>query len=87
MQPYFTDVIAALTEILQPAGTSGWTGATRLEADLGMDSGLMLELIMQLEERVPDLVIDQATLNYEQFATVASVGRFIAANLRQDVPA
>jgi acyl carrier protein len=84
MQTYFTETVRALTEVLQPSGTPQWTPSTRLEADLGMDSGLMLELIMQLEEMIPDLVIDQASLTYEQFATIGSVGQFIHAHRKQD---
>jgi len=84
MQSYFAEIVRALTEVLQPDGTPEWTSATRLEADLGMDSGLMLELIMQLEEIVPDLVVDQASLAYEQFATIGSVGQFIQTHRARD---
>jgi acyl carrier protein len=87
MQTYFAEIVLALTAVLQPAGTPNWTPATRLEADLGMDSGLMLELIMHLEEVVPDLVIDHASLTYEQFATIGSVGQFIHLNRKQDAVA
>ncbi len=87
MQTYFAETVRALTDVLQPSGTPDWTPATRLEADLGMDSGLMLELIMQLEEIVPDLVIDQASLSYEHFSTIGAVGEFIRTHRRQDAMA
>ena len=87
MQTHFTETVRALTEVLQISGTPHWTPATRLEADLGMDSGLMLELIMQLEEMIPDLVIDQASLTYDQFATIGSVGQFIQTHRKQDAVA
>ncbi|MGJ8628493.1 MAG: phosphopantetheine-binding protein [Sulfitobacter sp.] len=87
MKPFYAEVIEAMTEVLQPSTTPEWSDDTRLEADLGMDSGLMLELIMQLEETVPDLVIDQATLSYEQFATIESVRNFVTTNRKQDAMA
>ena len=87
MQSYFPQILNALTVVLQPSEAPNWSAATRLEADLGMDSGLMLELIMQLEETVPDVVIDQATLSYEQFQTIGTVDQFIRTHLRQSVVA
>ncbi|MEP4199137.1 MAG: phosphopantetheine-binding protein [Aliishimia sp.] len=84
MQPFYSEVTEALIEVLQPSNAPNWNGDIRLEADLGMDSGLMLELIMQLEETIPDLVIDQATLSYEQFATIGSVCNFVHTHRKQD---
>lgn len=84
MQTHQDVVLAALAAVLQPAGRPSWTAETHLETELGMDSGLMLELIMQLEEMMPALVIDPANLSYEQFATVGSVAAFVEANLLRD---
>ena len=77
MTPNYEEAVSAIAEVLQVDDTAGWSEKTRLETDLGMDSGLMLELIMTLEENNPDLVIDQATLSYEHFATIGSVCNFI----------
>lgn len=77
MTPNYEDAVNAIASVLQVDDTGSWSEKTRLETDLGMDSGLMLELIMTLEEDIPDLVIDQATLSYENFATIGSVCKFI----------
>lgn len=84
MKPFYPAVIEAISEVLQFTDKPSWPDATRLEADLGMDSGLMLELIMQLEETIPGLTIDQATLSYEHFETIASVCDFVSLSLRKD---
>ena len=84
MKPFFAEVIGAISQVLQLTETPNWNEATRLETDLGMDSGLMLELIMQIEETIPGIVIDQATLSYEQFETVGSVCDFIRLSLQQE---
>jgi acyl carrier protein len=80
--PFFTPVTDAIGEVLEFTSTSQLRPETVLETDLGMDSGLMLELIMQLEDTVAGLEIDQATISYDQFKTVASVCDFIAENVK-----
>jgi acyl carrier protein len=85
MKPFFEHVVAALNEVLQPTERQHWSETTRLDSDLGMDSGLMLELIMQLEESIPGLTIDQATLSSEEFETLGSVCNFVLANRSKDV--
>ena len=87
MKPFFLEVVGAISQVLQLAETPNWNEATRLETDLGMDSGLMLELIMQIEETIPGIVIDQATLSYEQFETVGSVCDFVRASQQQQAVA
>lgn len=87
MKPHFTQVTEAIRDILEFHSASDLTEATQLETDLGMDSGLMLELIMQLEDTVPGLVIDQASLSYDQFQSIGSVCDFIAARLQMAEPA
>lgn len=87
MKPHFTEVTEAICDILEFQSSSELTDDTLLETDLGMDSGLMLELIMQLEDSVPGLVIDQATISYEQFKTVGTVCDYIAANVQVIEPA
>jgi len=82
MKPFFTEVTAAIAEVLEFQSTSQLTVETVLETDLGMDSGLMLELIMQLEDTVDNLAIDQGNISYDQFQTVGSVCDFILANVK-----
>jgi acyl carrier protein len=84
MKPFFSEVVGAISQVLQLLETPNWNDATRLEADLGMDSGLMLELIMQIEETIPGVVIDQATLSYEQFETIGSVCDFVRTSQQQE---
>lgn len=78
MKPHYTEVTEAIREILEFQNASQLSEETLLETDLGMDSGLMLELIMQLEDTVEGLVIDQASISYEEFKSVGSVCDYIA---------
>ncbi len=87
MKPFFFEVVTAISQVLQLADPPNWDETTRLETDLGMDSGLMLELIMQIEESIPGIVIDQATLSYEQFETVGSVCDFVRTSQKQEAVA
>lgn len=87
MIPHFAAVAEAIRQILDFQSADLLHTGTQLETDLGMDSGLMLELVMQLEETVPGLVIDQATISYDQFRTVATVCDYVAAHIRASVPA
>ncbi|OWY38963.1 phosphopantetheine-containing protein [Xenophilus sp. AP218F] len=74
-------VIEAIARVMEMDDTAGLDGATRLEADIGFDSGLFIELLMYLEEGQPGLALDPVLLNAEDFVTVASVGRFLARQL------
>lgn len=77
MHPHFPTVVESINTVLEFKCGTELSEDSRLEADLGMDSGLMLELIMELEDRVPDLVIDQARISYDQFRTIATVCTYI----------
>lgn len=87
MQPYFQEVTDAIREILEFQPNTPLSETTLLEADLGMDSGLMLELIMQLEDTVPGLVVDQAGISYDQFKSVGSVCGYVADHVAEALPA
>lgn len=80
-------VIAALATLLEMEDASRITPQTRIEEDLGIDSGLLLELFMMLEERVPDLQIDPADLRPTDFDTVANFATMIESSLKAAVPA
>ncbi|MGC1497635.1 MAG: phosphopantetheine-binding protein [Sulfitobacter sp.] len=82
MNANFPLVVTAINAVLEFQSGTELTPTTRLEADLGMDSGLMLELIMELEERVPNLVIDQAEISYEQFKTIDTICTYIDENVK-----
>lgn len=77
MTDYQAHVVAAIVELLDMDNGDHISGETTLEADLGVDSGLLLELFMGLEERIPDLVVDPGELTPEHFSTVASLSSFV----------
>ena len=87
MRPFETEVKAAISEVLELSDAGALTPETALEADLGMDSGLMLELVIQLEDTVEGLVIDQVTLSADDFRTVGSVCGYVAERVAPPVPA
>ena len=87
MKPHFETVVAAIRDILEYQSTDQLTEETLLETDLGMDSGLMLELIMQLEDDIEALEIDQASISYDDFRTIGSVCDYIADRVRLAEPA
>lgn len=87
MIPHYTAVTEAVRQILDFQSVDQLRPDTALESDLGMDSGLMLELVMQLEETVAGLVIDQASISYDQFRTVATVCDYVAAHISVKEPA
>ena len=81
MTPHFTEVVSAIVAVLEFGSGRGLEVTTLLEADLGMDSGLMLELIMQLEDTIPGLAIDQAGLTSEDFRSIGSLCAYVAARI------
>lgn len=82
-----TQIIDAIVELLDMDDGSSISPYTRIEDDLGLDSGLLLELFMALEERLPALEIDPSELRPEQFSTVQSLSALIASFMKEDVPA
>lgn len=87
MKPYFDAVAEALRVILDFQTAERFALDTELEADLGLDSGLMLELLMQLEETIPGLQIEQSSLSHEQFRTIGSVCEYVAERISAQAPA
>lgn len=69
-------IIEAIAELLELPDRDVVTPETRLQ-DLGIDSGLMLELFLLIEDSVPDLDIDPALLLPEHFTSVASLAGFV----------
>lgn len=87
MHAHFDAVTDAIRLVLEFQPGTKLLPTTQLETDLGMDSGLMLELIMQLEETVDGLIIDQASISYDQFKSIASVCDYVAAHVDVTVAA
>lgn len=87
MITHYAAVTEAIRQILDFQAVDQLRPETALETDLGMDSGLMLELVMQLEETVPGLVIDQASISYDQFRTISTVCDYVAAHISATEPA
>ncbi|EEZ88717.1 hypothetical protein VME_13090 [Vibrio harveyi 1DA3] len=78
MQNYVQEVIHAISLVLDNDDVSELHTGTRIERDLGFDSGLYIELIMYLEDAVEGLHIDPATLEINDFESIGSIATFIA---------
>jgi len=88
MSHYEPQVIAAIVELLDMEdGSHIDAKSTSLENDLGIDSGLLLELFMLLEEQIPNLEINPAELRPEQFSTVSSFAALIESCVKQEAMA
>jgi acyl carrier protein len=81
MKEYVEEVIIAIGHVMEFGDASGIRPETKLEDDLGFDSGLYIELIMYLEEQIPGLTIDPTTLRQEDFVTVESTAAFVVKRL------
>lgn len=82
-----TQIIEAIVELLDMEDGSSITPDTRIEDDLGLDSGLLLELFMALEERLPNLEIDPAELRPDQFTTVGNLSTLVSSFLKVEAAA
>ncbi|WP_300628267.1 acyl carrier protein [Pseudomonas sp.] len=78
---YTPTIIEAIGLVLESSNLSELNAATHLERDLGFESGLYIELIMYLEERIDALVLDPATLEFQHFETVGTLSKFIELQL------
>jgi acyl carrier protein len=78
MTKHFDAVAEALRVVLDFQSIDRFTPDTQLETDLGLDSGLMLELLMQLEETIPGLKIEQSTISHDRFRTIGTVCDYVA---------
>ncbi|WP_320203671.1 acyl carrier protein [Agrobacterium rosae] len=78
-----TIVIKAIVELLEIGDRETVTRETRLQ-DLGIDSALMLELFLMVEDNVPDVEIDPAKLRPEHFSTVESLTAFVASTSQEE---
>lgn len=76
-----TTIVEALVDLLDMPDGSQIGPETRLQDELGIDSGLLLELFMLVEERLPQAVIDPAVLRPEQFSTLASFAALIEQSI------
>jgi acyl carrier protein len=74
-------IVEALVDPLDMPDGSQIGPETRLQDELGIDSGLLLELFMLVEERLPQAVIDPAVLRPEQFSTLASFAALIEQSM------
>jgi acyl carrier protein len=84
MSKFDSIVIGAVVSLLEIEDASSVTTGTNL-ADLGIDSGLMLELFLLIEEKMPNIEIDPAKLKPEHFATVESLVSFVAGFQQEQV--
>lgn len=86
MNPIEAIIIKAIAELLELPTQDGLAPETHLQ-DLGIDSGLMLELFLLIEDSVPNLDIDPAQLLPEHFTSVESLAGFVGGSLQARVPA
>ncbi|HHQ6539147.1 TPA: acyl carrier protein [Serratia fonticola] len=85
MRDYVQEVIHAISLVLDNDDVSELHAGTRIERDLGFDSGLYIELFMYLEDAVAGLHIDLATLEISDFESVGSIAKFIANSISSKV--
>ncbi|MBU9809164.1 phosphopantetheine-containing protein [Rahnella sp. C60] len=78
---FTSTIIEAIGLVLESSHLSELHAETHLERDLGFESGLYIELIMYLEEKIDGLILDPATLEFEHFETVGSLSNFIQLQL------
>jgi acyl carrier protein len=81
MKRYAEEVIKAVGHVMDFKDTEAIKIETRLEEDLGFDSGHFIELIMQLEDQIPGLTIDPALLDHQDFLSVGTVATFISRRM------
>jgi acyl carrier protein len=72
---------AVLSDVLERT-LSGLTEDVRLADDLHMDSTLLLELLMAIEESF-DIEVDPDKLDIKDFATVGTVAAFVERDTGQ----
>lgn len=77
MQTVQDVIVTALVDLLDLPDGSQISADTRLQEDLGIDSGLLLELFMLVEESLPEAIIDPAELRPQEFTSVASFAALI----------
>jgi acyl carrier protein len=83
MKLFTEEVIDAVGHVIALTDTSYIKPETRLEEDLGFDSGMYIELIMYLEDHIPGLTIDPSMLRLDDFLTVGSAAAFVSGLVQQ----
>lgn len=81
MKPHFKTVVTSIQQVLEFQSANALTEETRLEADLGMDSGLIMELIIELEDNIANFEVNQDTLDYTNFETIGAICTYIDSRL------
>lgn len=76
-------ILKAIVDILELPDQAAISRETRLQ-DLGIDSGLMLELFLLIEDNVPGLDIDPAQLRPEHFTSVESLADFVGRSVHAE---
>jgi acyl carrier protein len=73
------DILRVLSEVLE-RDASGFSDDTRIFEDLHLDSTLVLELLMALEDNV-GLEVDPENLDMADFKTIGTLSDYVAKNL------
>ncbi|MFS4583144.1 acyl carrier protein [Phaeobacter sp. C3_T13_0] len=77
----------ALIELLDMPDNSQISVKSRLQEDLGVDSGLLLELFMAVEESLPQAVLDPAVMKPDDITTVGSFVEMVRDSMVEEEPA
>ncbi|ATG35443.1 MULTISPECIES: acyl carrier protein [Phaeobacter] len=87
MQTIEQIITEALIELLDMPDHSQISIESRLQEDLGVDSGLLLELFMAVEESLPQAVLDPAVMKPDDITTVGSFVGMVRASMVEEASA
>jgi acyl carrier protein len=82
METVHDQMHGVLRGILKKPDLAALADETRLFEDLNLDSTSTLEFLIALEEVIPGLIIDPATLQLEHFKTVGNLVGYIRENIQ-----
>lgn len=77
MSDYTNEVMAAIKQVMDLESHYEIKPETQLVHELGFDSGLYLDLNMQLEENITGLKMDPSRMQSEDFKTVQTIAAYV----------
>ena len=83
MTAYVPQILEAILEIEDGFEAGSVAADTRLQEDLGFDSGSFIELFLILEETVDGFTLGSSRLEPEDFETPAKLSAFIDRRLNE----
>jgi acyl carrier protein len=85
MSDYTDSVMTAIRQVMDIESHYTMTPDTALIDDLGFDSGLYLDLNLQLEENITGLKMDPSRMKSEDFKTVRTISAFVKACMEKQL--